>query len=81
MIYALIAGTYAPVGLLAIHPGWRAPILATAWGGAFLATAAKIAWPAAPIWVAPAVCVALGSISIVVLPQIVDRIGVSDQRS
>lgn len=77
MIYALIAGTYAPVGLLVIQPGWRLPILAAVWGGALLATAAKVAWPSAPTWVAPVVCVALGSVAVLVLPQIVDRIGVS----
>jgi hemolysin III len=77
MIYALIAGTYAPIGLLVIHPGWRAPILTAAWGGTLLATAAKLAWRGAPTWVAPAVCIALGWIAILVLPQIVDRIGVA----
>jgi hemolysin III len=76
MIYALIAGTYAPIGLLVIHPAWRVPVLAAAWGGALLATAAKLAWRGAPTWVAPAVCVGLGWIVVVVLPQIVDRIGV-----
>jgi hemolysin III len=76
MIYALIAGTYAPVGLLVVHPGWRIPILATAWGGALLATAAKVAWHSAPTWVAPAVCVALGWIAVVVMPQIVSGIGI-----
>ena len=75
MIYALIAGTYAPVGLLVIHPAWRIPILAVAWGGSLLATAAKLAWPGAPTWVAATICIALGSIAFVVLPQIVDRIG------
>ncbi len=77
MIYALIAGTYAPIGLLVVHPGWRVPLLAAAWGGAIVAAAAKLAWPGAPLWVAPAVCVALGSLSIVVLPQIAAGIGVS----
>ena len=76
MIYALIAGTYAPVGLLVLHSAWRVPILAAAWGGSLLATGAKLVWPAAPIWVAPATCVALGSIALVALPQIVARIGV-----
>ena len=76
MIYALIAGTYAPVGLLVLHSTWRVPILAAAWGGSLLATGAKLAWPDAPTWVAPATCVALGSIALVALPQIVARIGV-----
>jgi hemolysin III len=75
--HALIAGTYAPIGLLVIHPDWRAPILTAAWGGTLLATAAKLAWRGAPTWVAPTVCIALGWIAILVLPQIVERIGVA----
>jgi hemolysin III len=77
MIYGLIAGTYAPIGLLVIHPGWRTPVLATVWGGALLASAAKFAWRGAPIWVAPVLCAALGSIAVVAVPQIVDGIGVA----
>ena len=38
---------------------------------------AKVVWPKAPFWIAPVVCVALGWLVVVVLPQIVDRIGVS----
>lgn len=74
-IYALIAGTYAPVGLLVIHPAWQVPILGAAWGGALLAATAKFVWPEAPTWVAPLVCIALGSIALLALPQILDGIG------
>lgn len=74
-IYALIAGTYTPIGLLVVQPGWRAPILAAVWALALLATAAKFAWRSPPIWVAPAVCVTLGWVAVIALPQIVDRIG------
>jgi hemolysin III len=77
MIYALIAGTYAPIGLLVVHPGWRVPLLATAWGGALIATTAKLGWRNAPNWIAPVVCVVLGWLVVVALPQIVDRIGIS----
>lgn len=77
MIYALIAGTYAPVGLLAIHPGWRAPVLATVWGGALVAVVTKLVWREAPVWVTPATSVALGWIAVIVFPQIVGRIGVA----
>ena len=73
-IYALIAGTYAPIGLLVVHTAWRVPLLATVWGGALIATGAKLVWRSAPIWVAPAVCVALGWLSVIVMPQIVGRI-------
>jgi len=75
MIYALIAGTYAPIGLLVLHRGWRVPVLAAVWGGAFLAVGIKLVWAKTPTWLAPAISIALGSIGVVALPQIVDGIG------
>jgi hemolysin III len=33
MIYVLIAGSYTPVCLLALRPGWRAAFLALVWTG------------------------------------------------
>jgi len=76
MIYALIAGTYTPVALLVLDRGWRLPILALVWTGAVIATAARLLWPDAPAWLVSATCVALGWISVTVLPQIVEGIGV-----
>jgi len=75
MIYVLIGGTYTPIALLVLHAGWRLPILATVWGGGMIATAVKVVRPSAPAWVTAATCVALGWISVVLLPQIVERIG------
>jgi hemolysin III len=75
-IFALIAGTYTPVGLLAVDPAWRVPMLTIVWGGAVAAVAARLAWRSAPLWVAPALCVLLGWVAVVVLPQVVERIGV-----
>jgi hemolysin III len=34
MIYVLIAGSYTPVCLLALRPGWRVAVLALVWTGA-----------------------------------------------
>jgi hemolysin III len=76
MIYTLIAGTYTPFGFLVLHPGWRVPILATAWGGALLAIAVHWCWPGRPAWLGAALGVALGWIAVVAFPQIVGRIGV-----
>ena len=76
MIYALIAGTYTPVALLVLDAGWQLPILTVVWGGAVVATAARLLWPDAPSWLASATCMALGWISVTVLPQIVEGIGV-----
>jgi hemolysin III len=76
MIYALIAGTYTPFALLVLHQGWRLPVLATAWGGAVVATGAKLVFRNAPAWVAAATCVCLGWIAAIIFPQIIERVGI-----
>ena len=76
MIYVLIAGTYTPFALLVLHDGWRLPMLAVVWGGAAVATAARLLRPDAPPWVVATTAVALGSVSVIVVRQIVERIGV-----
>jgi hemolysin III len=75
-IYGLIAGTYAPIGLLVLQRGWRVPILATVWGGACLAVAVTFVWAKRPTWLAPVLSIALGWTAVVVFPQIVDGIGI-----
>jgi hemolysin III len=75
MIYALIAGTYTPITLLVLHPGWRTPILVIVWGGALVAIVAKFLWHGAPRWFAPVTCIALGGVALIALPQIFSRIG------
>ena len=77
MIYGLIAGTYAPIGLLVVQPGWRVSILAIVWGGACLAAAIKLAWPSPPTWLPAAIAIALGWVAMIVLPQIVGAIGLA----
>jgi hemolysin III len=77
MIYALIAGTYAPIALLVIHPAWRAPTLAVVWGGALVAAISRFVWRDAPAWVVPVTALALGWVTLIVMPQIVDRIGIA----
>ncbi len=74
-IYVLIAGTYTPFALFVFHPGWRLPILAIVWGGALAATVRRLIRPHAPPWVAAATCLAFGWVSVIVMPQIVERIG------
>jgi hemolysin III len=76
IVYALIAGTYAPIGLLVLHRGWRAPILASVWGCACLAAAVKLLWARPPTWFTPVISIALGWTAVIILPQIVDSIGI-----
>jgi len=73
-IYLLIAGTYTPVSLLVLDGTWRRVVLAVIWAGALAAILFKFTWLDAPNWVAAAVGMALGWVSVVVLPQLVGRL-------
>jgi hemolysin III len=75
-IYALIAGTYTPFGLLVLDGAWRITVLAIVWTGAAISVVLKLFWCDGPKWLAAALGIALGWTGVVVYPQIMDRIGV-----
>jgi hemolysin III len=75
-IYALIAGTYTPVGLLVLNGNWRLAVLGIVWIGAATAIALKFLWLDGPKWLSAAIGVALGWVAVVVFPQILDRVGI-----
>ena len=64
MIYVLIAGTYTPICLIALHGGWRWGLLGTVWGLALGGIALKVRWMHAPVWLSTALYVALGWLAI-----------------
>jgi hemolysin III len=70
MIFVFIAGTYTPFAVLLLEPGTATVLLAVVWGGALGGVVLKLLWPHAPRWVSAPLYVALGWISIVVLPGI-----------
>ena len=70
-VYLLIAGTYTPVSLFALHGNWRLVVLTIVWAGAVAAIVLKFAWVDAPKWVAAAIAMALGWVAVVALPQLV----------
>src|SRR5207237_10329377 len=74
-IYLMIAGSYTPVGLLVLTGSWRPVILAVVWAGALAATVLKLVWVDAPRWLAAAFGIALGWVGVVILPQILHRVG------
>jgi hemolysin III len=76
-IYALIAGTYTPVGLLVLNGNWRLAVLGIVWIGAATAIALKFLWVDGPKWLSAAIGVALGWVAVVVFPQILDRVGIA----
>ena len=73
-VYLMIAGTYTPVSLLALHGAWRPAVLAVVWGGAVVAIAIKFLWVTAPKWIAAALGIALGWVAIVALPELIGNL-------
>ena len=69
-VYLLIAGSYAPFGLIVMSRGWAIPILAIIWGGAFLAIVLKLFWVEAPKWLAAAIGLTLGWVGAAAFPQL-----------
>ena len=69
-IYLLIAGTYTPVGLLALHGLTQTIVLATVWSGAAVATLAKFCWVRAPHWLSAVIGIALGWVGVAAMPQL-----------
>jgi hemolysin III len=80
MIFVLIAGTYTPVCLIALHGSLAKTILIVVWAGALGGVIFKLVWIDAPKWVFALVYLALGWVSAVVfgeLPAAVGWLGVA----
>ena len=80
MIFVLIAGTYTPVCLLALHGSLSRTILIVVWAGALGGVIFKLLWIDAPKWLFAAVYLALGWVSVAIfgeLPAAVGWIGVA----
>ena len=69
-IYLLIAGTYTPIGLLALHGTLQRVVLAVVWSGAGAAIFAKVVWVGSPKWLSAALGIALGWVGVAALPQL-----------
>jgi hemolysin III len=75
MIFVLIAGTYTPVALLALHGSLASTILIVLWAGALGGVAFKLLWIDAPKWLLAAVYVALGLVSAAIMGELPAAIG------
>jgi hemolysin III len=70
-VYLMIAGTYTPVSLLALHGDWRPVVLTIVWVGAGAAIALKFVWITAPKWLAATLGLALGWVAVAALPELI----------
>jgi hemolysin III len=76
-IYVLIAGTYTPVGLLALHGALQKVVLGVVWTGAAAAIALKLAWVRAPKWLSAAIAIGLGWVGVAAIPQLARADGIA----
>jgi len=76
-IYCLIAGTYTPVGLLALHGAWETVVLAIVWSGCVAAVFIRLFWIGAPKWLSATVGIALGWVGVVAMPKIYFELGLA----
>jgi hemolysin III len=77
MIFVLIAGTYTPFALLALHGRIATVILITVWAGALGGALLNLVWTQAPRWLAVSVYIALGWVAAAAFPQLATALGAS----
>lgn len=76
-IFLIIAGSYTPLALLALHGVTRAAVLGGVWGGAFLGVVFRVAWVQAPRWLYTPLYVVLGWTAVFVVPQLIAGAGIT----
>jgi hemolysin III len=69
-VYLLIAGTYAPFGLIVMSKGWAIPVLAIVWTGAAVAILTKLFWPGVPKRISAGIGLALGWVCVAAISQL-----------
>jgi hemolysin III len=77
MIFLLIAGTYTPFALLALHGALATAILVVVWTGALGGIVLNLVWIDAPKWVTALVYVALGWVAVIAFPSLFDNLGLT----
>jgi len=77
MIFVLIAGTYTPIGLLALHDTMGAVIVIAAWSAALAGAVFKLLWIDAPGGLIAATYISIGWIGVIAIPELVNRLGIA----
>ncbi len=76
MIFVLVAGTYTPFAALVLGETLGTVLLAIAWSGALGGVILQLAWTDSPRWLDALVYIGLGWVSVIAMPQLLDRAGV-----
>ncbi len=73
-IFVLIAGTYTPICLLALHGRWRLGLLGLVWGLALCGVLLKLLWMEAPRWLSVVLYLAMGWVAVLAAPAIFETV-------
>jgi hemolysin III len=76
-IFLLIAGSYTPFAVLALHDDTRVAVLSAVWGAALVGVAFRVFWVGAPRWLYTALYIGLGWAAGLFLPQLIHGAGVA----
>ena len=71
MIYVLIAGSYTPIAVLALHGPWEVVLLSLAWAGAAVGVTMKMARPDGFSVPSAILYMAMGWLALVAIPPLV----------
>lgn len=74
-IFVFIAGTYTPLGAMAMPASEGRPLLAVVWSGAALGVARAMLWPRAPRWIVSGMYVAVGWSMAIAMPTVLHTTG------
>ncbi|HEY4825585.1 MAG TPA: hemolysin III family protein [Solirubrobacteraceae bacterium] len=77
MIFVLIAGSYTPFGLLVLHGPVAVVTVVAAWSAALAGAVFKLVWIDAPGWLGATIYILIGWISVIALPELVQRLGIA----
>jgi hemolysin III len=74
MIFVLIAGTYTPFCLVVLPNAWGITMLSVIWGVAGGGVLIRVAWPAAPKWLAVGLYVMVGWLALIAAWELAARL-------
>lgn len=75
MIFMLIAGTYTPFALLVLDGTFSTVLLVAVWACALAGSVMELALAEASKWIMAGICIGLGWVSIIAMPQIASEVG------
>ncbi len=76
MIFFLIAGTYTPFALLALHGSLATAILVVVWAGAIAGAVVEMIWIDHPKWASALIYLSLGWVAVAAFPALWTALGV-----